>query len=948
MSDPGELPRELLHLSVLRLVTRSAPFTHAHSVPLHALTHLCAEYLQLIAHGTKQAAEHAGRHKATVWDVGDALDELAPGSWPEMRDQLELADEEPAPNDVDDTNGGATTIKEAERIRQLAHGIRNLLHIEPPPKPIAHLHFGELLPTEIAAVNDMSEPENMPALEHDGLGSPTDSSDSDEPGEVIERREPNSPPAQESEARVIDQVTVVKPGIEEDDNMVDATHNLFLDSWNMEDTAATNDTKRTYVDGDVDGQDERPEEQSEPLSLWRNPEEIPSHVPPFFPPFPGMERESASEAALRRRRERELEAAQAEARAADGRRRLAAARGNPWAAAIPYPSSMLAELHPASALPPVSPPPLAGLETEADKAEREARERQRRPSRRRARSITPPPTRNSLLAFRNTLPEMPHLPTWLRPNSKRRAAASTISLSADLAVASPDSLFGLLPVPATRQATRPPGFLPDYAPSRVHPFNTPLPHTISNPVPSNSSIARVLAPPPHPRIPETLPRLRQHQTGPGSPYLTLFSRTTRMGPPGPLGPKGEALDYEYVGDSAVLALNVEWPIRSHNAKLPTTFATVEDTPGPTAATTPLPATASAAPTPAPVTITLATPVTAQAAASPAATAGTPMGLKLKLARPESQRASPVPEEETSTTLAAEPAVATSGDVQMDPAVLEGVAPVASTEPASAPSEAGLAEGKGSSAELGGGQHATAVNVTQTSVQKQADSQPQALLVNEGPATVEDGKALPEQEGKVKGSLQGPGTVQTQEPAQLTGTSDVTSLDVDMEQPAELTAVPAEEAVQIKPEMDVVDEVVVSAEEPAKQVATAAPSLSQENGTRQESSAPADSAPQSAPEVSASTSRMSSVEASPQPVKLPSFKIRFSSSSLNTSSAPPAAAGATSLPVMSASLAVPGSPAPVTDTAPESASASPAPSLAPRPSLTLKLSPRPKPTASDGT
>lgn len=42
-----------------------------------------------------------------------------------------------------------------------------------------------------------------------------------------------------------------------------------------------------------------------------------------------------------------------------------------------------------------------------------------------------------------------------------------------------------------------------------------------------------------------------------------------MGPPGPLGSKGEALDYEYVGQTSLIASNVEWPTRDFHLPLST-------------------------------------------------------------------------------------------------------------------------------------------------------------------------------------------------------------------------------------------------------------------------------------------------------------------------------------------------------------------------------------------
>lgn len=82
MSQPklsSSLPEYLLQLSLLHLVTRSAPFTHTKTVPLHALSHLVDNYIHLLATTAQQAAELAGRTDVSVWDVGRALDEFGAG-----------------------------------------------------------------------------------------------------------------------------------------------------------------------------------------------------------------------------------------------------------------------------------------------------------------------------------------------------------------------------------------------------------------------------------------------------------------------------------------------------------------------------------------------------------------------------------------------------------------------------------------------------------------------------------------------------------------------------------------------------------------------------------------------------------------------------------------------------------------------------------------------------
>lgn len=162
---------------------------------------------------------------------------------------------------------------------------------------------------------------------------------------------------------------------------------------------------------------------------------------------------------------------------------------------------------------------------------------------------------------------IPHEITWLRPNPKRRIAAAAISLTTDMSLSS-DTLFGAIPIPPIHSASLTPGFLPDFAPPQIHPFNTSLPHTIALPAnPHPTPHALLLAPPPHPRLPSIISSVAAQLSLPNSPTLTLFSRLTRIGPPGPLGPNGEALDYEYVGNTSLVASNVEWPVRKHNARI---------------------------------------------------------------------------------------------------------------------------------------------------------------------------------------------------------------------------------------------------------------------------------------------------------------------------------------------------------------------------------------------
>ncbi|KPV72008.1 uncharacterized protein RHOBADRAFT_56145 [Rhodotorula graminis WP1] len=377
-------------------------------------------------------------------------------------------------------------------------------------------------------------------------------------------------------------------------------------------------------------------DESRPFPAWRDPSSIPPHVPPFFPPFPGHERESDS-AAARRRRRAELEKREREALAAQtaqqqhqaGASRVAQALmlggaqgGDPWEDPIPYSASSLATMASefGHSLPTPSSPRGRAAAAAAAAAEAAARgaavdgvegggaggdaeEREKKRRRRaaaaaaggdagaRRRSLSPPPAAStSLGAFAQIQPLIPHQPTYLRPNALRRSAAGNIAYQPrhpELSISS-DSLFGSLPYAAPlRQSTLPPGFLPDLAPTAaLHPFNTNLPWTISNPVPYHpASTSSVLpAPGPNPRVPTPLSSIARELSFPLQfdprpshkdqlhPNIALFARLGRIGPPGPLGPKGEALNYEYVGNTALLALSgVDWPERRHDRKLPKRF-----------------------------------------------------------------------------------------------------------------------------------------------------------------------------------------------------------------------------------------------------------------------------------------------------------------------------------------------------------------------------------------
>lgn len=96
-------------MATLELVTRSSPFTHAKSIPLHVLSDLVGDYITLLASAAKANADLAGRHKPSVWDVGRALEEFGTASWAELSD------------DVEHSDGGGD---EGQRIRDLAGGLK--------------------------------------------------------------------------------------------------------------------------------------------------------------------------------------------------------------------------------------------------------------------------------------------------------------------------------------------------------------------------------------------------------------------------------------------------------------------------------------------------------------------------------------------------------------------------------------------------------------------------------------------------------------------------------------------------------------------------------------------------------------------------------------------------------------------------------------------------------
>ena len=342
------------------------------------------------------------------------------------------------------------------------------------------------------------------------------------------------------------------------------------------------------VSFDLPEQEQEQEEEYRPFSSWRDDKERPSWVYEWFPPFPGAEKESDQSIQSRRRKEekeRERREQQQQQNAAGGGAKRVTSTlggGDPWLEAVPFSSSILAEsttIFPNSLPTPSSPHRLPkSLDNSTSSENAPPPPPRKRPRRR---SLSPPPLSTSLPSFNSIAPLLPHAPSYLRPSSLRRQAASLISHSPhhpELLISS-DSLFGSLPyVPTLRQPTLPPGFLPDFAPPLIHAFNTNLPWTISSPVPYHSCSLPLPAPPPHSRIPSTLSQISRHLSFPLQfdpknrellhPNIPLFSRLNRIGPPGPLGAKGETLNYEFVGNTALIAMNVEWQPRTHDMKLP--------------------------------------------------------------------------------------------------------------------------------------------------------------------------------------------------------------------------------------------------------------------------------------------------------------------------------------------------------------------------------------------
>ncbi|GAA5979240.1 hypothetical protein JCM11641_001970 [Rhodosporidiobolus odoratus] len=729
MNPPTTLPSHLLHLSTLLLLSRSsshsstssstttpAPgFTHSKSLPLHTLSHLLRDYLCLLATTAQTAAETAGRHKSSVWDLAHALDDLGfrgLNGIRELRDEAETAD--------------AGVEEEADRVRELALGLQDHLNSQPQQAPLAQLTYDPLRPDELSLLYLVASlpPEGAPTP---SISSPSSSSSTDD-DQQDDAELASPPPAPPTPLATSPEKPLppphdlgLGPGTLGDlslDGLGDLgllTHGLsagagdaaFFDSLGLDPSSSTSGSTAAAaaaaavapgglngIEGvgdlpvnlfaplDLSGRpisdlsllapllpnldldlDVEPEEETEedlrPYPPWRDSSLIPAYVPSHLPPFPGCEKETSS--ALTRRRKREAEkvkekereakeaaAANANAPAAAVGRAAAAlmagggAAGDPWEEAIPYSSSSLAQMANefANSLPtPSSPHRLSssldneslpngdrgqngsggqgGGEGQGQGGEEGGDEASRKRKRRR-RSLSPPSTSTtSLQTFTSLQPLLSHPPTSLRPSTLRRLAASYISphppSHPELQI-STDSLFGSLPyaIPL-RQATLPPGFLPDVlgANSAMHPFNSTLPWTVSMPVPyrpavgnevlsapgpngragAMASIVRELSSPlqfdmrPNRQPPSHQPSQRSNSknkkqqqaeqpqsAGAGEelhPNIALFSRLRRIGPPAPLGPKGEATNYEYVGNTALVALSgVEWAERRWDAKLP--------------------------------------------------------------------------------------------------------------------------------------------------------------------------------------------------------------------------------------------------------------------------------------------------------------------------------------------------------------------------------------------
>jgi hypothetical protein len=157
-------------------------------------------------------------------------------------------------------------------------------------------------------------------------------------------------------------------------------------------------------------------------------------------------------------------------------------------------------------------------------------------------------------------------------NTKRKRAATAIH--SNILNPSDDSLSGGIPALPPRHAKKQAGWIPyplvnpDISdpsepggkairpfPFQLHPFSTQLPNSITEPVPQLvlPHSMKVLAPPMHPRYPTASTSVR---TLLESASPALFSRTTRMGPPGPLLETGAAGFYQVEQEKPIIP---GWP-----------------------------------------------------------------------------------------------------------------------------------------------------------------------------------------------------------------------------------------------------------------------------------------------------------------------------------------------------------------------------------------------------
>ncbi|GAA5980644.1 hypothetical protein JCM5350_003576 [Sporobolomyces pararoseus] len=614
MSDA--FPNHLLHLSTLLLLSRSTPFTHAHSSSISTLSHLLQQYLETLASSSLQYANHSGRDKVSVWDLGNAIEDLqGRTSLNGLNDELEKADE--------------GVEEEADGLRELAKNLQDHLATDVPQPPLAQLSYDPLNERDLNLLNALHNTTfvDLETEEEEEASSPRSTSatsiEDDEPLEPISqprkdveetiaiKSEPTNTEIQDLFGD-LDQVLArndsdqflqsIGIGTQEGGGGGGAGSGVGVGDMTVSvfhpfDTAGRPISSIDIVQPESFNLNEFEQEQDyRPFSAWRDDSERPDYVPDWFPPFPGSEKESDQSIQMRRRREekeRERRAKEGATGAVIGKSRVSTAlggQGDPWADAVPFASSILAEstsIFPNSLPTPSSPHRQHSKLPNGSGGGGENGERSNKKRRTRRRSLSPPAAQPSSLPSFNTIaPLLPHPPTYLRPSNLRRSAASLISHDPhhpELQISS-DSLFGVLPyVPTLRQPTLPPGFLPDFAPPLIHAFNTNLPWTVSSPVPYHPSTptSQLSASSPHPRVPSSLSQISKNLSFPLQfdpknrdqlhPNISLFSRLKRIGPPGPLGPKGETLNYEYVGQTALISMNVEWSQREHNQRLPKKF-----------------------------------------------------------------------------------------------------------------------------------------------------------------------------------------------------------------------------------------------------------------------------------------------------------------------------------------------------------------------------------------